>query len=90
MTKAVPDHWIDGMSVPPSDKACRGISRALRVADQIEAGQVFFNVWNTMSVQTPFGGHKLSGYGREKGSEAINHYAHLKTVTVKIAPCKAS
>ncbi len=65
------------------------ISRALRVADQIEAGQVFINVWNTMSVQTPFGGHKLSGYGREKGIEAINHYSHLKTVTVKIAPYKA-
>ncbi len=62
----------------------RDISRALRVADRIEAGQVFVNVWNTMSVQTPFGGHKHSGYGREKGIEAIHHYSHLKTVTVKI------
>lgn len=62
----------------------RDISRALRVADRIEAGQVFVNVWNTMSVQTPFGGHKNSGYGREKGIEAIHHYSHLKTVTVKI------
>ncbi len=62
----------------------RDISRALRVADRIEAGQVFVNVWNTMSVQTPFGGHKLSGYGREKGIEAIHHYSHSKTVTVKI------
>jgi aldehyde dehydrogenase (NAD+) len=62
----------------------RDISRALRVADRIEAGQIFVNVWNTMSVQTPFGGHKHSGYGREKGIEAIHHYSHLKTVTVKI------
>ena len=62
----------------------RDISRALRVADQIEAGQVFINIWNTMSVQTPFGGFKNSGYGREKGIEAIHHYSHLKTVTVKI------
>ncbi|MCX7645124.1 MAG: aldehyde dehydrogenase family protein [Rhodobacteraceae bacterium] len=62
----------------------RDISRALRVADRIEAGQVFVNVWNTMSVQTPFGGHKNSGYGREKGIEAIHHYSHVKTVTVKI------
>jgi aldehyde dehydrogenase (NAD+) len=62
----------------------RDISRALRVADRIEAGQIFVNVWNTMSVQTPFGGHKNSGYGREKGIEAIHHYSHLKTVTVKI------
>jgi len=62
----------------------RDISRALRVADRIEAGQVFVNVWNTMSVQTPFGGHKNSGYGREKGIEAIHHYSHVKTVTVRI------
>lgn len=62
----------------------RDISRALRVADRIDAGQIFVNVWNTMSVQTPFGGHKNSGYGREKGIEAIHHYSHLKTVTVKI------
>ncbi len=62
----------------------RDLSRGLRVADRIEAGQVFVNVWNTMSVQTPFGGHKLSGHGREKGIEAIHHYSHSKTVTVKI------
>lgn len=62
----------------------RDISRALRIADALEAGQVFVNVWNTMSVQTPFGGYKNSGYGREKGIEAIHHYSHLKTVTVKL------
>jgi aldehyde dehydrogenase (NAD+) len=62
----------------------RDISRAFRVADRIEAGQIFINVWNTMSVQTPFGGYKNSGYGREKGIEAIHHYSHLKTITVKI------
>lgn len=61
----------------------KDISRALRVADRIDAGQVFVNVWNTMSVQTPFGGFKNSGYGREKGIEAIHHYSQLKTVTVK-------
>ena len=61
----------------------QNIGRALRVADRIEAGQIFINIWNTMSVQTPFGGHKNSGYGREKGIEAIHHYSHIKTVTVK-------
>lgn len=61
----------------------QNISRALRVADRIEAGQIFVNVWNTMSVQTPFGGYKNSGYGREKGIEAIHHYSHLKTISVK-------
>ena len=61
----------------------QNIGRALRVADRIDAGQIFVNIWNTMSVQTPFGGHKNSGYGREKGIEAIHHYSHTKTVTVK-------
>jgi aldehyde dehydrogenase (NAD+) len=61
----------------------QNIGRALRLADRIEAGQIFINIWNTMSVQTPFGGHKNSGYGREKGIEAIHHYSHTKTVTVK-------
>lgn len=61
----------------------QNIGRALRVADQIDAGQIFINIWNTMSVQTPFGGHKNSGYGREKGIEAIHHYSHTKTVTIK-------
>ena len=61
----------------------QNIGRALRVADRIDAGQIFVNIWNTMSVQTPFGGHKNLGYRREKGIEAIHHYSHTKTVTVK-------
>jgi aldehyde dehydrogenase (NAD+) len=60
----------------------RDISRALRVADEIESGQVFVNSWSTGAVQTPFGGHKNSGYGREKGIEALHHYTHVKCVVV--------
>ncbi|GAA1214452.1 aldehyde dehydrogenase family protein [Rhodoglobus aureus] len=60
----------------------KDISRALRVSDAIEAGQVFINSWSTGAVQTPFGGHKNSGYGREKGIEALHHYTHVKTVVV--------
>lgn len=62
----------------------RDISRALRLAERIEAGQVFVNTWSTGAVQTPFGGHKNSGYGREKGIEALHHYTHLKCVVVKL------
>lgn len=61
----------------------KDIGRAMRVSDMVEAGQIFVNVGNTMSVQTPFGGYKNSGYGREKGIEAIHHYSQLKTVTMK-------
>lgn len=62
----------------------RDISRALTVSDRIRAGQVFVNTWSTGSVQTPFGGWKNSGYGREKGVEAIHHYSQVKCVTVKL------
>jgi aldehyde dehydrogenase (NAD+) len=60
------------------------ISRAFRVADAIEAGQVYVNSWSTQSVQMPFGGHKASGYGREKGIEALHHYSQVKSISVRI------
>ncbi|MBT1003932.1 aldehyde dehydrogenase family protein [Paenarthrobacter sp. DKR-5] len=62
----------------------RDISRALRVAERIEAGQIGVNTWVTGAVETPFGGQKNSGYGREKGIEALNHYSQLKCIIVKL------
>src|SRR6202167_785518 len=61
------------------------MSRAIRVAEAIEAGQVYINSWSTQSVQMPFGGHKHSGYGREKGIEALNHYSHIKSISIRIS-----
>ncbi|WP_433508910.1 aldehyde dehydrogenase family protein [Nonomuraea sp. CA-143628] len=60
------------------------MSRAVRVAESIEAGQVYINSWSTQSVQMPFGGHKNSGYGREKGIEALNHYSHVKSISMRL------
>ena len=62
----------------------RDVSRALSVSEKLRAGQVFVNTWSTGSVQTPFGGWKNSGYGREKGIEALHHYSQVKCVTVKL------
>lgn len=62
----------------------RDVARALRVASQLEAGQVFVNTWTTGAVQTPFGGYKQSGYGREKGIEALHHYTQLKSITISL------
>ncbi|SCL21285.1 aldehyde dehydrogenase (NAD+) [Micromonospora pallida] len=62
------------------------VSRAFRVAESLEAGQVYVNSWSTQSVQMPFGGHKQSGYGREKGIEALYHYTHVKSISVRLAP----
>ncbi|PRY08939.1 aldehyde dehydrogenase family protein [Kineococcus rhizosphaerae] len=62
----------------------QNVSRALRVAECLEVGQVFVNTWSTASVQTSFGGQKLSGYGREKGIEALNHYSQVKSVSIAL------
>lgn len=62
----------------------RDISRALRFAERMNAGQVAVNSWVTGAVETPFGGSGLSGYGREKGIEALNHYGQLKCVIVQL------
>jgi aldehyde dehydrogenase (NAD+) len=63
----------------------RDVSRALRVAALLEAGQVYVNEYQTGAmIETPFGGFKMSGYGREKGVEAMHCYTQVKAVTIKL------
>ncbi|KJL42323.1 aldehyde dehydrogenase family protein [Microbacterium trichothecenolyticum] len=62
----------------------RDVGRAHRVAAQLEAGQVYINDWLTGLIEGPFGGFKNSGYGREKGLEALHHYSQSKFVAVKL------
>ncbi|MET0781482.1 MAG: aldehyde dehydrogenase family protein [Microbacterium sp.] len=62
----------------------RDVSRAHRVAARLQAGSVYVNEWQAGVIETPFGGQKQSGYGREKGIEAIHHYTQLKCVTIKL------
>lgn len=56
------------------------VSRAHRMAAQLQAGQVYINNYQAVNIEAPFGGYKQSGIGREKGVEAIHHYTQLKTV----------
>nr|WP_319394856.1 aldehyde dehydrogenase family protein [uncultured Desulfobacter sp.] len=62
----------------------KDLSRAHRVAGLLESGQVFINQYPATSVETPFGGYKKSGIGREKGRIALNDYTQLKTVVTRI------
>ena len=62
----------------------QNLSRAHRVAAAIEAGQIYVNEYQAGGVETPLGGYKNSGYGREKGIEALHHYTQLKCVTIKL------
>ncbi len=62
----------------------RDVGRAHRMAAQLEVGQVFVNSYGAGGgVELPFGGYKRSGYGREKGIEALLEYCQLKSVVVK-------
>lgn len=62
----------------------RDVSLAHRMAARLEVGQVFVNEYLAGGIETPFGGHKNSGIGREKGIEALKHYTHVKSVTLRI------
>jgi len=59
------------------------VARGLRVAERIDAGQVAVN-GGPLTIETPFGGFKQSGYGREKGIEALHDYALIKTVSLSL------
>jgi aldehyde dehydrogenase (NAD+) len=61
----------------------RDVARALRVAERIDVGQVSIN-GGALSIETPFGGFKQSGYGREKGVEALHDYAQIKTISLSL------
>ena len=54
------------------------------MAAGLEAGQIYINDYMGGGVETPFGGYKNSGYGREKGIEALMQYSQLKCVTIKL------
>lgn len=60
------------------------LGRAHRVARKIQAGQIYVNEYQAGGVETPLGGYKKSGYGREKGIESLHCYTQLKCVTMKI------
>lgn len=56
------------------------LGRALRLADRIQAGTVWINTWHKYHPNAPFGGFKMSGYGREQGAEALENYTQYKTI----------
>jgi aldehyde dehydrogenase (NAD+) len=63
----------------------KDISRAHRLAREMESGQVWVNTYRVSGAQVPFGGVKQSGYGRVRGYHSLLEYTHVKNVMVDIA-----
>jgi aldehyde dehydrogenase (NAD+)/phenylacetaldehyde dehydrogenase len=58
----------------------RDIGRAHKLADMLDSGMVYINVWGLVDPAAPFGGVKASGIGREHGEENLDAYLETKTV----------
>jgi phenylacetaldehyde dehydrogenase len=63
----------------------RDVKRAHRVAAAVEAGTVWINTYGMFDAAIPYGGFKLSGFGKELGREALELYLQTKTVWVDLA-----
>lgn len=63
----------------------KDIQRAHRVAHALRAGTVWVNAYRTLSFNTPFGGYKTSGLGRENGLDAVEEFCETKAVWVELS-----
>jgi len=62
----------------------KNVSRAHRIAENIESGMVWINSHNVRDLRTPFGGSKSSGIGREGGHYSFDFYTELTTIHVAL------
>lgn len=60
------------------------IRKAHGMARRLKAGTVWINAYNLYDAALPFGGFKQSGFGRELGREALEHYTEVKSVWVNL------
>jgi aldehyde dehydrogenase (NAD+) len=58
----------------------RDVKKAHTVSRRLKAGTVWINTYGLMDASLPFGGYKSSGFGRELGAHAVEHYTEMKTV----------
>jgi aldehyde dehydrogenase (NAD+) len=63
----------------------RDVSKAHKLARAIRAGSVWVNCYQAMDPAVPFGGYKMSGYGRESGLQHVEEYLNVKAVWIKTA-----
>lgn len=67
----------------------RNLDHAHLLAERIDAGTVWLNTHNVLDLAMPFGGSKLSGLGREFGSEAVHAFTEPKSVCMRLEGARA-
>jgi succinate-semialdehyde dehydrogenase/glutarate-semialdehyde dehydrogenase len=79
------DEAIARANAVPFGLAAYGFSNRADYIDQmtneVEAGNISFNTLEASLPETPFGGVKSSGYGREGGTEGLENYMNIKNVS---------
>ena len=82
------DEAIDKANAVPYGLAAYGFTNradyAYRMVEGVEAGNLSINTLEASLPETPFGGVKSSGYGREGGTEGLHHYTVVKNVSHSI------
>lgn len=66
------------------------VTRAHRVAAEIQAGLVSVNTFRPTHWMLPYGGYKMSGFGRENGLAALHEYTEVKTVVIELSQTPAA
>jgi len=67
----------------------RDTNRAIRIAKRLEAGTIYINNYFNASTQSPVGGFKQSGYGRENGIEGMRCFMQTKSVWLATNPSES-
>jgi aldehyde dehydrogenase (NAD+) len=62
----------------------KDVNTALVFAQAVQAGSVWVNCYDAITPQTPFGGYKMSGIGREMGPDSVEPYLETKTISIKV------
>ena len=58
----------------------RDVGKAHRMSARVKAGTVWVNCYHALDPAVPFGGNKMSGYGRESGADHLNEFLSVKSV----------
>ena len=61
----------------------RDVGTAHRLARELRTGTVWVNTYNLFDPVVPFGGYRMSGWGRECGPDALDEYLETKAVWIR-------